>query len=138
VPVVVSFTVETDGRLPSGQPLGEAIGQVDAETDAAAAYFMVNCAHPDHFAAQLREGDGWLERIGGLRTNASRRSHAELDEAGSLDAGDPQELGGLHRELAGLLPNLAVLGGCCGTDRRHVEAIARATLPVLWEALQRL
>ena len=138
VPVVISFTVETDGRLPSGQPLGEAIGQVDAETDGAAAYFMVNCAHPDHFADPLREGGAWRERIVGLRANASRKSHAELDEAGSLDAGDPQDLGELHRELGARLPNLTVLGGCCGTDQRHVQAIARATLPLLWESRQRL
>jgi homocysteine S-methyltransferase len=138
VPVVISFTVETDGRLPSGQPLGEAIEQVDAESDAAAAYFMVNCAHPSHFAEVLRGGGSWRNRIVGLRTNSSRRSHAELDEAESLDAGDPEELGSLHREISAFLPRLAVLGGCCGTDQRHVEAIARATLPVLWEGLQQL
>jgi homocysteine S-methyltransferase len=136
VPAVISFTLETDGRLPSGQPLGEAITQVDAETDAAAAYFMVNCAHPSHFAEVLRLGGDWRERIVGLRANASRRSHAELDAAESLDAGDPQELGMLYRQLSDLLPGLGVLGGCCGTDERHVDAIARATLPVLWEGLQ--
>jgi homocysteine S-methyltransferase len=138
VPVVVSFTVETDGRLPSGQPLGEAIEQVDAESGAAAAYFMVNCAHPSHLSPSLREGGRWRERIGGLRVNASSKSHAELDAAESLDAGDPQELGAEFGQLTEFLPNLAVLGGCCGTDQRHVAAIARATLPVLWEALHRL
>jgi homocysteine S-methyltransferase len=138
VPVVVSFTVETDGRLPSGQPLGEAIEQVDAETDAGAAYFMVNCAHPSHLSPTLQRGGRWRERIGGLRVNASRLSHAELDAAESLDDGDPQELGEQFRDLSELLPNLAVLGGCCGTDQRHVQAIARATLPVIWEGLQRL
>ncbi|MEB3166745.1 MAG: homocysteine S-methyltransferase family protein [Cyanobacteriota bacterium] len=138
VPVVISFTVETDGRLPSGQPLGEAIEQVDAESGAAAAYFMVNCAHPSHLSETLQEGGRWRERIGGLRVNASRRSHAELDEAESLDAGDPEELGAEFSRLRERLPSLAVLGGCCGTDRRHVQAIARATLPLLWESLQRL
>lgn len=138
VPVVISFTVETDGRLPSGQPLGEAIEQVDAASDAAAAYFMVNCAHPSHLFPTLQEGGRWRERIRGLRVNASRKSHAELDAAESLDAGDPQELGEEFRRLSESLPSLAVLGGCCGTDQRHVAAIARATLPVLWEALQGL
>jgi homocysteine S-methyltransferase len=137
VPVVISFTVETDGHLPSGQPLGEAIEAVDAATGAAAAYFMLNCAHPSHFAAVLQQGGRWRERIGGLRANASRLSHAELDEAESLDEGDPHDLARLYRELSPLLPNLAVLGGCCGTDRRHVAAIARATLPLLWEGLSR-
>jgi len=138
VPVVVSFTVETDGRLPSGQPLGEAIEKVDAESDAGAAYFMVNCAHPSHLARTLQQDGRWRERIGGLRVNASRKSHAELNAANSLDEGDPQELGAEFRQLSERLPSLAVLGGCCGTDQRHVAAIARATLPVLWEALQRL
>jgi homocysteine S-methyltransferase len=138
VPVVISFTVETDGRLPSGQPLGEAIEAVDAGTDAAAAYFMVNCAHPSHLSETLQQGGRWRERIGGLRVNASRKSHAELDQSESLDAGDPQDLGAEFRRLSEWLPKLAVLGGCCGTDQRHVQAIARSTLPLLWEALQRL
>jgi S-methylmethionine-dependent homocysteine/selenocysteine methylase len=124
VPAAISFTVETDGRLPSGQPLGEAIEQVDAETGAAAAYFMVNCAHPTHFAAPLERGGPWLRRLGGIRANASRRSHAELDEAEQLDSGDPDELGSLYAELKPRLPGARVLGGCCGTDSRHIASIA--------------
>jgi S-methylmethionine-dependent homocysteine/selenocysteine methylase len=123
-PVAISFTVETDGRLPSGQPLGEAIMQTDAQTEARAAYFMVNCAHPEHFEAAL---DGrWVERIRGIRANASRKSHAELDESETLDSGDPEELGALYRRLRERLPALELVGGCCGTDHRHVAAIARA------------
>ena len=124
LPVVISFTVETDGRLPSGDRLGEAIEAVDAATGSAPAYYMVNCAHPDHFRGTLAEGTGWTSRIGGLRANASRLSHAELDEAEELDDGDPEEFGQLHGELAGLLPNLHVLGGCCGTDHRHVACVS--------------
>jgi homocysteine S-methyltransferase len=123
IPVSISFTVETDGRLPSGQALGEAIERVDAETDGAAEYFMVNCAHPIHFARALSEGGKWTARIGGFRPNASRKSHAELDEAADLDRGDPEELGRLYAELKPRLPNLRVLGGCCGTDPRHVACI---------------
>jgi homocysteine S-methyltransferase len=123
---VISFTVETDGRLPSGQALGEAIEQVDRDTGAAAAYFMVNCAHPTHFAHVLEDGAPWLERIAGLRANASTKSHAELDESGELDSGDPDDLGARYRSLQDLLPRLAVVGGCCGTDERHVAAVARA------------
>jgi S-methylmethionine-dependent homocysteine/selenocysteine methylase len=125
LPAVISFTVETDGRLPSGQPLREAIEQTDAETGSSPAYYMVNCAHPTHFAGVLEDG-GWLERIGGLRANASTMSHAELDEATELDEGDPEQLAADHRALRDRLPNVAVLGGCCGTDDRHVGAIARA------------
>jgi homocysteine S-methyltransferase len=126
VPAVISFTVETDGRLPNGQELGAAIEQVDA--DAPPEYFMVNCAHPTHFAGVL-EGP-WLQRLGGLRVNASRMSHAELDEAEELDEGDPAELAERHRELHARLPAIRVLGGCCGTDHRHVAAIADAWLRV--------
>jgi homocysteine S-methyltransferase len=122
MPVVLSFTVETDGRLPTGQPLGEAIEQVDAETGGAPAYFMVNCAHPTHFEHVLESG-AWRERIRGVRANASRMSHAELDEAEELDAGDPDELAGGYERLRARLPNLTVLGGCCGTDHRHVRAV---------------
>jgi S-methylmethionine-dependent homocysteine/selenocysteine methylase len=117
----VSFTVETDGRLPSGQPLGEAIQQVDPE---GAAYFMVNCAHPEHFEHAL-EGE-WVHRIKGLRANASRKSHAELDESETLDSGDPEELGAQYAALKRRLPELELLGGCCGTDHRHIAAIAAA------------
>lgn len=123
VPVTISFTVETDGLLPSGQPLGQAIEQVDAETGGAAEYFMVNCAHPTHFAAAVELGGAWLQRLGGVRANASRKSHAELDEASDLDSGDPAELGLLYAELKSHLPAVRVLGGCCGTDSRHVAAI---------------
>ncbi len=129
LPVVVSFTVETDGRLPSGQTLGEAIEHVDAETDGAAAYFMLNCAHPTHFAGALEADAPWIGRLRGIRANASKLSHAELDEAETLDEGDPAELAAAYRELSERLPALSVFGGCCGTDHRHVEAIAGVVTP---------
>lgn len=126
VPVVIAFTVETDGKLPTGQSLGDAIAEVDSETGGFPTYFMVNCAHPDHFEDVLRRGGDWLNRIGGVRANASRMSHAELDESEVLDDGDPVELGQDYLRLLELLPNLRVLGGCCGTDHRHVDAMGRA------------
>jgi len=122
-PVVVSFTVETDGRLPSGQSLGGAIEQVDAQTAGGAAYFMINCAHPTHFEGVL-EPAPWLDRLRGLRANASKKSHAELDEAEELDEGDPAELAAAYATLRERLPNLNVVGGCCGTDHRHIDAIS--------------
>lgn len=129
LPVVVSFTVETDGRLPSGQELGEAIQLVDAETDGAAAYFMLNCAHPTHFAGALDPDAPWITRLRGIRANASKLSHAELDEAETLDEGDPSELAAAYRDLSERLPALSVFGGCCGTDHRHIEAICAAVTP---------
>ena len=126
VPSVVSFTVETDGRLPSGMTVPEAIATVDSETDAAAAYFMLNCAHPDHLAPALRDQDPVLDRVRGVRANASRLSHAELDESAVLDEGHPEEFGielvALHHDR----PQIDILGGCCGTDARHIAAIANA------------
>jgi homocysteine S-methyltransferase len=126
LPVAISFTVETDGRLPSGQELGEAIEEVDRETGGAAAYFMINCAHPTHFDDAIDDGAQWTRRIAGLRANASTKSHAELDAAEELDDGDPDDLGRRYAELRTRLPNLRVIGGCCGTDLRHVDAMASA------------
>ena len=128
MPVVISFTVETDGRLPSGLPLRAAIEEVDAATDGYAAYFMINCAHPSHFDAVLEPGSAWTDRVLGLRANASRLSHAELDEAEELDTGNPEELALEYVALRERLPRLTVLGGCCGTDDRHVEAMYDAWL----------
>jgi S-methylmethionine-dependent homocysteine/selenocysteine methylase len=126
MPAVVSFTVETDGLLPSGMTLREAIERVDAETESAPAYFMINCAHPTHFEHVLEEGAPWVARIGGLRANASAKSHAELDESETLDEGDPVDLGRRYSALRGRLPAASVVGGCCGTDHRHVAEICTA------------
>ena len=128
LPVVISFTVETDGRLPSGETLAEAIDVVDGETDGAAEYFMINCAHPSHFADALAAGSDWVTRIRGIRANASTCSHAELDEATTLDAGDPVDLARWYRRLRERFGHLTVLGGCCGTDHRHIEHICDACL----------
>ncbi len=125
VPVAVGFTVETDGRLPDGTTLRDAIARVDAA--AAPDYYVVNCAHPTHVAPGLASEDGsyglWLSRIEGLRPNASRMSHAELDEAPELDEGDPADLAARSDDLRAHLPHLRVVGGCCGTDSRHVAAL---------------
>ncbi|MGI6855826.1 homocysteine S-methyltransferase family protein [Mesorhizobium sp. 1B3] len=126
LPVAISFTVETNGCLPTGDSLKEAIGMVDALTDAGPAYYMINCAHPTHFEKQLHSGETWADRIRGIRANASERSHKELDEATELDAGDPVALGEQYRALRRRFPRINVLGGCCGTDHRHIEQICMA------------
>ena len=127
MPVVISFTVETDGRLPTGQPLKEAIEAVDTATGRAPAYYMINCAHPSHFEMVL-DDQAWTDRLRGIRANASTCSHAELDEAADLDDGDPIELGQQYRALCAQFSQINVLGGCCGTDHRHIEQIAAACL----------
>jgi len=127
LPVHIGFTVEIDGRLPSGDSIEDAILSVDGATDGAAESFMINCAHPTHFADALPDGDA-RRRIRGLRANASRLSHAELDEAAELDSGDPDDLAERYVALRRELPELEVLGGCCGTDIRHVTAICDAWL----------
>lgn len=135
MPVVISFTTETDGRLPSGETLREAIEKTDDATSGAPAYYMINCAHPAHFADALEKGEAWVERLRGLRANASIRSHAELDNSPDLDTGDPADLGRRYAHLRGALgTRFNILGGCCGTDHRHVEAIAQACLPLRAEA----
>ena len=129
MPAVLSFTVETDGRLPTGQTLKEAIAQVDAAASHYPCYYMINCAHPTHFEHILAGREPWVERMRGLRANASGKSHAELNESPELDIGNPVELGIHYAQLKERLPQLNVLGGCCGTDHRHVEQIAEACLP---------
>jgi len=126
IPSMISFTLETDGRLPTGQTIEEAIETVDAETGHAPAYYMINCAHPTHFESSLAPEGKWLGRLRGIRANASRCSHAELNEAKALDDGDPVELGRQYRELRRRFPHINVLGGCCGTDHRHIMEISAA------------
>jgi S-methylmethionine-dependent homocysteine/selenocysteine methylase len=126
LPVVISFTLETDGSLPTGQGLKEAINSVDAATANATAYYMINCAHPTHFHAVIDVNEPWVRRLRGVRANASRRSHSELNEAPDLDDGNPRELGSQYGDLLRRHPHINVLGGCCGTDHRHIEEIARA------------
>ena len=125
MPVVISFTVETDGKLPTGQSLKEAIEAVDEATVHYPAYYMINCAHPTHFEDVLSADEEWTKRIGGLRTNASTKSHEELNESETLDEGDPAELGRQHLPMIEKLENLRVIGGCCGTDIRHVSEICK-------------
>ena len=130
IPVAISFTVETDGNLPTGQSLKSAIEQVDEATSGYPAYYMINCAHPTHFERVVAKGGAWLERIRGVRANASHRSHAELNEAPDLDEGNPVELGKQYAGLTKHLSRLNVMGGCCGTDHRHIEQIAEACVPL--------
>jgi S-methylmethionine-dependent homocysteine/selenocysteine methylase len=130
MPVAISFTVETDGRLPTGQSLRAALEQVDAATSSYPAYYMINCAHPAHFEHLLAAGEPWTQRLRGLRANASRKSHAELNESPELDIGNPAELGAQHAQLKQRQAQLNVMGGCCGTDHRHIEQIAAACSPL--------
>lgn len=129
IPVAISFTVETDGRLVRGETLREAIEAVDRATDNACEYFLINCAHPTHFESALKAGEPWVERIHGVRANASAKSHAELDESETLDSGDPVDLGRRYVALRRAFPRMRLLGGCCGTDHRHVAAICEAGAP---------
>jgi homocysteine S-methyltransferase len=128
VPVAISFTVETDGLLPTGDRLADAVAAVDDATQEYPAYFMINCAHPTHFAGSLEENAPWTARIRGVRANASTCSHAELDAMTELDIGDPVDLAARHKALIERFPHITVLGGCCGTDLRHVTAIAEACI----------
>lgn len=129
MPCAISFTVETDGKLATGTALGAAIMAVDAATQGSPAYYMVNCAHPNHFEQALARGEPWLARVRGVKANASTKSHQELDESETLDAGDPDDLGRRYGALTRAYPGMRILGGCCGTDHRHVQAICEQCLP---------
>lgn len=129
LPIVISFTVETDGNLPSGESLKEAIEAIDSISDHYPLYYMINCAHPSHFIDRLDPDEDWSLRIKGIRANASCKSHAELDEATELDTGDKVDFGNWHETLKSKLPNLIVYGGCCGTNVSHVESICEHVLP---------
>jgi homocysteine S-methyltransferase len=131
IPCALSFTLETDGRQPGGKPLPDAIAEVDEATGGYPAYYMINCVHPVHFTDLVEGGGGWLDRVGGLRTNASMKSHAELDESETLDIGDPQDLARRYRRLLELMPGIRVIGGCCGTDHRHIAAVCDHCKPLL-------
>ncbi len=135
LPVVISFTVETDGHLPDGTSLGEAINTIDKETDNYPAYYMINCAHPTHFLDKIEGSDNWKHRLGGIRANASCRSHAELDVMETLDRGDEQKLATGYGHLLRILPNLKVIGGCCGTDIVHLNEICNYLLQPLVEVI---
>jgi S-methylmethionine-dependent homocysteine/selenocysteine methylase len=129
MPCVIAFTVETDGRLARGETLREAIETVDETSEGYPLYFMVNCAHPTHFEGALEAGEAWVKRVHGIRANASARSHQELDESTELDAGDIADLSRRYRSLTRSFPSMRILGGCCGTDHRHIAAICEACLP---------
>jgi len=127
LPVIVSPTVETDGRLPDGTLLGDFIREVDAATDAAPLFYMVNCAHPRHLRPSLDDaranGEDWLNRFRGFRANSSEKSHEELDNSTELDRGDVQELSRAMADMCTVY-GLSVIGGCCGTDHEHLREIA--------------
>jgi homocysteine S-methyltransferase len=126
IPVVISFTVETDGRLVKGETLSDAITTVDRATQNGPEYFMINCAHPSHFEGALNAGETWAGRIHGVKANASTKSHQELDQSETLDSGDPADLCRRYVDLRRSFPAMRILGGCCGTDHRHVAAICEA------------
>ncbi len=134
MPVAISFTVETDAKLPTGQPLKDAIEQVEETTSGYPCYYMINCAHPTHFEQILTPHGTWLNRIRGLRANASRKSHAELNDSLDLDCGNPFELGMQYAAIKTRLAQLNVMGGCCGTDHRHLEQIAQACVSLFHRA----
>jgi S-methylmethionine-dependent homocysteine/selenocysteine methylase len=131
LPVVVSFTVQTDGSLRTGETLPAAIQRVDLATGSYPAYFMIDCAHPTHFMHVLAAREAWVARIHGLRVNASPQPGAEMNDARGPERGDPVTLGRQLAMLTSVLPDLNVLGGCCGTDLEHIEEIARACAPIV-------
>ena len=128
LPAVISFTLETDGKLATGMSLREAIETTDREANQQPVYYMINCVHPSHFVDEIEKEKEhtWTTRIRGIRANASCKSHAELDESTELDSGDPEKLARENQHIKELFPHLNVFGGCCGTDDRHVREMVKA------------
>jgi S-methylmethionine-dependent homocysteine/selenocysteine methylase len=127
LPSVISFTIEKDRKLRSGETLKQAIESVDAATSNTPAYYMINCAHPVDFGPTLA-AEPWANRIRGLRANASSLDHGTLCQLGHLEEGDPDELASQYVDMRAAHPNMNVFGGCCGTDHVHIEKIGRALL----------
>ena len=127
IPSVIAFTIEKDRRLRSGETLKQAIETVDAGTENAPAYYMINCSHPVDFGPALAT-EPWANRIRGLRANASSLDHGTLCQLGHLEEGNPDELASQYVDLRAAHPKMNVFGGCCGTDYVHVEKIGRALL----------
>ena len=125
IPSVISFTVEKDGSVGGRHSLRRAIEMVDAETDAAPAYYMLNCAHPLDFWDALEEGP-WMQRLMGVRANSSSLEHGQLCQLGRLDEGNWEDLAQRHADLNARYPHMNVFGGCCGTDSVHVAGIFSA------------
>lgn len=128
LPIGVSLTLSSEGRLRSGPTLREAVEAIDAETGGAAAWMGTNCSHPMEFFPALDDAGPWLDRLRYFRPNAAMMDKLALCKLGHLEDGDPVELGGQMADLALRLPRADILGGCCGTDERHLGEIARSVL----------
>jgi S-methylmethionine-dependent homocysteine/selenocysteine methylase len=128
MPVIISLTVETDGKLSTGQSLKEAIEMVDESTNKIPAYYMINCSHPTSFINLLNLDEDWTQRIHGVKCNASKKSHAELEQCTEIDEGDPIEFAQDNQQLLYKLKNLNIFGRCCGTDTKHLEQICKTCI----------
>jgi homocysteine S-methyltransferase len=125
IPIGVSLTLTPEGRLRSGPSLREAVERVEEATEGGAAWFGTNCSHPLEFEPALADAGPWLERLRYVRPNAARMEKIALCSLGHLEDGDPVELGEQMAEVARMLPRTDIIGGCCGTDERHLAEIAR-------------
>ena len=128
LPSIISFTLQRNGRLMDGTALHDAITAIDTLSSPPPLCYMANCVHPRIVAEALscpwNQTETVRTRFLGIQANASPLSHAELDHAVELHQSPPEDLA---RDMAFLHKRfgLRLFGGCCGTDDRHMEAIAR-------------
>ena len=125
MPIGVSLTLTPEGRLRSGPTLREAVETVDEVTAGAAAWFGTNCSHPLEFEPAIADAGPWLDRLRYIRPNAAKMDKIALCSLGHLEDGDPEELGEQMGDVVRRLPRADIIGGCCGTDERHLSEIAR-------------
>ena len=127
-PYLISFVIRPDGNLLDGTRLDAAMGRIDQRIDPPPAAYMVNCVHPDHLDAALAGMPAAAPPTGrllGLQANASRLSPEALDGRAVLDASAPAEFAAAMVRLQRRY-RLKIFGGCCGTDQRHLQAMAAA------------
>ncbi|MGF7162328.1 S-methylmethionine-dependent homocysteine/selenocysteine methylase [Rhodoligotrophos appendicifer] len=131
LPYALAPIIDAGARMLDGTPLAEAIARIDARVKPAPQHYLIGCVHPTLFREAYQNGPSLTAavagRIAGLKANASTLPPDQLDRLDHLEAGLPQlfgeQMADLHRRYG-----LTVLGGCCGTDHRHIRAIAEALL----------
>jgi homocysteine S-methyltransferase len=127
VPLGISLRLDSSSKLNSGPSLVEAITAIDKETDQSPEFYSINCSHPLEYEPAIEPGD-WINRVRGVRPNASKLEKIALCQIGHLEEGDPVELGEQCGDLARRYPHMDLWGGCCGTWNRHLEEIAKNVL----------
>lgn len=128
LPYIISFTIQEDGRLIDGTRITDAIRYIDEITSSKPICYMTNCVHPSivykALSQPFNENEIVRSRFWGIQANTSPLSYAELDGSADLKCSEPEEFATEMMKLSDV-GNFKIWGGCCGTDNRHMECVAR-------------